>query len=111
MAEKLEHAGTTFIRTGIGHTAVVSRTDPDGTVHIEQHGKDHASVAVQSGSGGDLRIDQSGASAHADVSQDGECNATHLSQSGQWQQRRRLSIWHRQSRRDPPRPCGEGLSP
>ena len=32
-------------------------TDPDGTVHIEQHGRDHASLTVQSGEGGQLRIE------------------------------------------------------
>ena len=63
MADNGAERGTTIIRSGSGHTATVTRTDPDGTIHLEQHGEDHAAVTVQSGSGGRLVIDQRGASA------------------------------------------------
>ena len=82
MADNGAERGTTIIRSGSGHTATVTRTDPDGTIHLEQHGEDHAAVTVQSGSGGRLVIDQRGASAEAEVTQDGACNATELAQAG-----------------------------
>ncbi len=77
-----ERAGVTIDTTGSGHSRMVVQTDPDGTVRLGQHGKDHSAVAVQQGSGGSLAIEQSGASARADVVQGGACNAAQLSQSG-----------------------------
>ena len=35
---------TTVIRTGTGNTATIVRHDPDGTIHLEQHGKDNATL-------------------------------------------------------------------
>ncbi len=61
----------------------VVRNDPDGTIRLEQRGKDHATLAVQSGTGEVLDIRQSGSSAEADVVQDGACNTTELAQSGE----------------------------
>jgi hypothetical protein len=74
---------TTIVRSGSGHTATVTRTDPDGTIHLEQHGEGHAALAVQSGRGGRLVIDQRGTSTDAEVTQDGACNAAELAQSGE----------------------------
>jgi hypothetical protein len=74
---------TTIIRSGTGNTAtIVRRDDPDGTIRLEQHGRDHAALAVQSGSGEKLAISQSGASASAEVAQSGTCNDTELAQAG-----------------------------
>lgn len=75
--------GVTVVRSGTGHSATLTRTDEDGTIHLEQHGRDHAALAVQSGDGSKLVIEQSGASAEAEVAQDGACNATELAQSGE----------------------------
>ncbi len=74
--------GITVVRSGSGHSATLTRTDEDGTIHLEQHGRDHAALAVQSGDGSKLVIDQSGASAEAEVTQGGVCNAAELAQSG-----------------------------
>lgn len=74
--------GITVVRSGSGHSATLTRTDEDGTIHLEQHGRDHAALAVQSGDGSQLVIDQRGASAEAEVTQGGACNATELAQSG-----------------------------
>ncbi len=74
--------GTTVIRSGSGHSHLIVQNDADGTIHLEQHGKDHAAVAVQSGSGEGLSIEQSGSSATAEVVQDGACNDARLTQSG-----------------------------
>lgn len=73
--------GSTIIRSGTGHRALVRR-EGDGTVRVEQHGKDHAALAIQSGDGSSLYIDQSGHMADADVRQRGKCNSTELAQSG-----------------------------
>lgn len=75
--------GTTVVRSGSGHSATLTRTDEDGTIHLEQHGRDHAALAVQSGDGSKLVIEQSGASVEAEVTQGGACNATELAQSGE----------------------------
>lgn len=80
MAE--ETRGTTVIRSGSGHSHTVVQDDPDGTLRLEQHGKDHAALAVQQGQSGKLAIEQSGSSASAEVTQGGACNATELAQSG-----------------------------
>ena len=78
-----DNAGrTSIVRSGTGHTATIRRTDENGTIHLEQHGRDHATLAVQSGDGSRLVIDQRGATAEADVAQDGACNDTQLSQAG-----------------------------
>ena len=74
--------GITVVRSGSGHSAALKRTDTDGTIHLEQHGRDHVALAVQSGDGSKLVIEQSGASAEAEVTQGGACNATELAQSG-----------------------------
>jgi len=74
--------GVTVIRTGSGHQATIVRSPEAGTLHFEQHGQDHAALAVQSGSDERLVIDQRGVSAEAEVTQAGTCNATELSQSG-----------------------------
>lgn len=75
--------GVTVVRSGSGHSASLTRADADGTIHLEQHGRDHAALAVQSGDGSKLVIEQSGgASAEAEVTQGGACNATELAQSG-----------------------------
>ena len=74
--------GITVVRSGSGHSATLTRTDADGTIHLEQHGRDHAALAVQSGDGSKLVIEQRGASAEAEVTQGGGCNATELAQSG-----------------------------
>ena len=63
MVDSAREGRTTIVRSGTGHTAMITRTDPDGTVHLEQHGQDHATLAVQSGDGSKLAIDQRGASA------------------------------------------------
>jgi len=76
-----EHGKTTIIRTGEGHTARIVRQG-DGTVRVEQHGKDHAALAVQSDDGSELDIEQSGERSSADVSQSGGCNTSSLRQSG-----------------------------
>lgn len=78
-----DHGKTTIIRSGTGNTATIVRhNDADGTIRLEQHGKNHAALAVQSGSGEKLAISQSGSSAQASVSQDGACNDTELAQAG-----------------------------
>ena len=74
--------GTTVIRSGSGHSHTIVQDDPDGTLRLEQHGRDHAAIAVQQGQGGKLAIDQSGASASAEVNQGGACNAAELAQAG-----------------------------
>jgi len=74
--------GITVVRSGSGHSAAITRADEDGVIHLEQHGRDHAALAVQSGDGSKLVIEQSGASAEAEVTQGGACNATELAQSG-----------------------------
>ena len=74
---------TTIVRSGSGHTATITRTDPDGTIHLEQHGEGHAALAVQQGSGGQLAIGQRGSSAEAEVVQGGACNAAELAQAGE----------------------------
>lgn len=73
---------TTIVRSGTGHKSSVSQHDPMGTLHVEQHGEDHATIAVQSGNGDKLVINQSGAGARADVAQNGACNDAALTQSG-----------------------------
>ena len=73
---------TVIVRSGTGHRATVSQRDPAGTVHIEQHGKDHASAVVQSGCSDKLRISQSGLSSSAEVTQTGTANDTELDQAG-----------------------------
>jgi hypothetical protein len=75
--------GITIVRSGSGHSATLKRTDANGTIHFEQHGRDHAALAVQSGDGAKLVIDQSGVSAEADVAQGGACNVTELTQAGE----------------------------
>ena len=72
----------TIVTSGTGHSRVIVQNDADGTIRLDQRGKDHAVLAVQSGSGGSLAISQSGSSAEASVIQDGACNATRLTQSG-----------------------------
>ena len=72
---------TTTVRSGTGHTSQIEQHDPQGTIHLEQHGKDHVAMAVQSGNGDRLIIDQTGAHASADVAQSGACNDTTLSQN------------------------------
>jgi len=75
--------GVTVVRSGSGHSATLTRTDEDGTIHLEQHGRDHAALAVQSGDGSKLVIEQSGASAEVEVAQGGVCNAAELAQAGE----------------------------
>ena len=82
MPNHRDRDGVTIVRTGTGHSADLVRTDGDGTVHLEQHGRDHAAMSVQSGNGDRLTIDQRGASASADVTQTGACNDTALVQNG-----------------------------
>jgi hypothetical protein len=77
-----DKAGTIVIRSGSGHSSHIVQADPQGVMHIEQHGRDHATLAVQSGTGDHLVIRQSGSSAEADITQDGSCNASEISQSG-----------------------------
>ena len=48
---------TTIVRSGTGHSATVTR-DGSGTVRVEQKGRDHATLAVQSGDGSRLDIAQ-----------------------------------------------------
>jgi minor curlin subunit len=74
---------TTIIRSGAGNTAtIVRKDDADGTVRLEQHGENHAALAVQSGTGEKLSISQSGSSGAASVNQNGACNDTELAQAG-----------------------------
>ncbi|GGD89080.1 hypothetical protein GCM10011515_05950 [Tsuneonella deserti] len=77
-----QEPGVTIVTDGSGNRRTTVQNDPEGTIRLEQHGKDHAALAVQSGSGSKLDISQSGASARADVVQGGACNAARLSQSG-----------------------------
>ena len=47
-----DSAKTTIIGSGTGNTAPIVRTnDAEGTLRLEQQRKDHAALAVQSGSG------------------------------------------------------------
>lgn len=77
-----ESGKTTVIRTGSGHSATIVRSVPDGTIRLEQRGKDHAALAIQSGRDEDLSISQEGSSSSADVTQDGACNRAELEQVG-----------------------------
>lgn len=77
-----KHSGVTIDTSGSGHEHMIVRTDPDGSVSLSQHGKDHAAVAVQQGRGGTLVIAQTGSSSRAEVSQGGACSVSRISQSG-----------------------------
>ena len=77
-----EDSGTTIVTSGSGHSRVIVQDDPEGAIRVEQHGQDHAALAIQSGHDGQLSIAQSGKSAKAEVSQNGACNATELAQAG-----------------------------